>query len=185
MELQRLGTANTESLAELPDEKEVSLCGIITGVKNTLTKKGDRMAYLTMEDLHGTVEVIVFPELYKSANHLFAADAPLFITGSIDKGEKGVKLKATKITPISDAKNGQRSKINLVIKHPALTQNELKQIKEILLRHRGDCSVYIKLTIPNHCESVIAVDNSIRVNPTESLRSEIEGFLGKNTVSFN
>lgn len=185
MELQRLGTANTESLAELPDEKEVSLCGIITGVKNTLTKKGDRMAYLTIEDLHGTVEVIVFPELYKSANHLFAADAPLFITGSIDKGEKGVKLKATKITPISDAKNGQRSKINLVIKHPALTQNELKQIKEILLRHRGDCSVYIKLTIPNHCESVIAVDNSIRVNPTESLRSEIEGFLGKNTVSFN
>ncbi len=185
MELQRLGTANTESLAELPDAKEVSLCGIITGVKNTLTKKGDKMAYLIIEDLHGTVEVIVFPELYKSSNHLFAADAPLFITGNMDKGEKGIKIKATRITTISGVKNRPLSKINLRINHTALTQNELKQLKEILLKHQGDCTVYIKLTIPNHCESVIAVDNNIRVNPTESLISEIEGFLGKNTVSFN
>src|SRR2546427_8350163 len=48
------------------DAKEVKLCGIIAVVRQTMTKKGDRMAYLTLEDLHGTVEVIVFPDLYKT-----------------------------------------------------------------------------------------------------------------------
>ncbi|MBI5182146.1 MAG: DNA polymerase III subunit alpha, partial [Nitrospirae bacterium] len=185
MELQRLGAANTESLAELPDEREVSICGIITGIKNTLTKKGDRMAYLTIEDLHGTVEVIVFPELYKSSNHLFSADAPLFITGSMDKGEKGIKIKATRIATISEANNKQLSKINIKLNSNALSQNELRHLREILLKYRGSCAVYIRMTIPNHSESIIAVDSDIRVNPTNSLINEIEGFLGKDTVTFN
>ncbi|HEY6085648.1 MAG TPA: DNA polymerase III subunit alpha, partial [Nitrospira sp.] len=53
-----LATATTLGLAELQDGKEVKLCGIIATVKSMLTKKGDRMAYLTLEDLQGTVEVI-------------------------------------------------------------------------------------------------------------------------------
>jgi DNA polymerase-3 subunit alpha len=41
------------SLPDVPDGREVKLCGIITAVKSMLTKKGDRMAYITLEDLHG------------------------------------------------------------------------------------------------------------------------------------
>ena len=61
-------------LAELSDGREVKLCGIITTVKAMLTKKGDRMAYLTLEDLHGMVEVIVFPDLYKTAADLIVPE---------------------------------------------------------------------------------------------------------------
>ena len=184
-ELKRFEATTSEALAELPDEKEVNICGIITEIKNTTTKRGDKMAYLRIEDLYGTVDVIVFPDIYRSSNHLFNTDAPLLITGSIDKGEKGIKLKATKITTISDAKNKQLSKINIKVNSTALSQNELRQLKEILLRYRGDCSVYISMTIPNHGESIIAVNNDIRVDPTRSLITEIENFLGKDTVTFN
>ena len=74
--IQALATASTMSLPELSDGREVKLCGIITTVKNMLTKKGDRMAYLTLEDLQGVVEIIVFPDLYKNAADLMSAGTP-------------------------------------------------------------------------------------------------------------
>src|SRR4029078_9651208 len=65
-----LATATTVGIAELSERKEVRLCAIIATVKSMLTKKGDRMAYMTLEDLQGTVEVIVFPDLFKTVGDL-------------------------------------------------------------------------------------------------------------------
>ncbi len=50
-----------------------------------LTKKGDRMAYLTLEDLLGVVEVIVFPDLYKNAGDLIVPERLVRITGTVDR----------------------------------------------------------------------------------------------------
>ena len=74
--IQALATASTIGLPELSDGREVKLCGIITTVKSMLTKKGDRMAYLTLEDLQGMVEIIVFPDLYKNCRRLGCAGTP-------------------------------------------------------------------------------------------------------------
>ena len=87
--LKALSTATTIGLADLSDGKEVKLCGIIASVKSMITKKGDRMAYLNVEDLQGTVEVIAFPDLYKTAGELIAPERLVRITGTIDRGDKG------------------------------------------------------------------------------------------------
>src|SRR5439155_21600127 len=63
----RFSSCRTDSLHEIADAKEVKLCGIIGSIKQTMTRRGDRMAYLIVEDLHGSVEVIVFPNLYQTA----------------------------------------------------------------------------------------------------------------------
>ena len=74
--IQALATASTIGLPELSGRSEVKLCGIITTVKSMLTKKGDRMAYLTLEDLQGMVEIIVFPDLYQNSRRLDRAGTP-------------------------------------------------------------------------------------------------------------
>mgnify|MGYP001018550511 CR=1 FL=1 len=66
-----LSTHNTGNLNEAPEGKEVKIFGVIGNIKNTTTKKGDRMAYVQIEDLQGLVEIIVFPELYKNSEQLF------------------------------------------------------------------------------------------------------------------
>src|SRR3989449_2931771 len=69
--MSRFSTASTDALSEVADAKEVKLCGIIATVRQTMTKKGDRMAYLTLEDLqdrkstrlnssHGYISYAVF-----------------------------------------------------------------------------------------------------------------------------
>ena len=100
--IQALATASTISLPELSDGREVKLCGIITTVKNMLTKKGDRMAYLTLEDLQGSVEIIVFPDLYNNAADIMRPERLVRITGTVDRGEKGTKIRGSKIEPLAE-----------------------------------------------------------------------------------
>ena len=83
-----------------PTVRKCKLCGIIATVKSMLTKKGDRMAYITLEDLQGTVEVIVFPDLFKTVGDLIAPERLVRITGTIDRGDKGTKIRGSKIEPL-------------------------------------------------------------------------------------
>ena len=95
-------TATTETLAEMPDGREVKLCGIITAVKSMLTRKGDRMAYLTVEDLHGMVEVIAFPDLYRDSADLIVPEKVVRFSGTVDRGDKGIKIRGSKIEVLAE-----------------------------------------------------------------------------------
>ena len=65
------------------------------------------------------------------------------------------------------------------------TREDLLQLKEILLRHKGSCSVCLKLSLPedqSENPSMIVLDRSLWVNPTETLISELEAVYGKGAV---
>jgi DNA polymerase-3 subunit alpha len=76
------------------DGKEVSLAVIIEAIKITITKKGDKMALLTLRDYSGFIEVAVFPESYKKYKDLVVIDTPLVIRGKVStrNGEKTIAL---------------------------------------------------------------------------------------------
>ena len=57
-------------------------------LKEINTKKGDRMAFVSLEDLGGMVEVIVFSELYKNSSLLLKSEDPVFIKGRVDAGRR-------------------------------------------------------------------------------------------------
>ncbi len=65
--LQRLTTTNTQQIREIADGQEIVIGGVVNTLKEITTKKGDRMAFVTLEDLNGVVEVIIFAELYKNS----------------------------------------------------------------------------------------------------------------------
>ena len=100
--IQLFANPTTMQIPDVPDGREVKLCGIITAVKSMLTKKGDRMAYVTLEDLHGMVEVIAFPDLYRDHADMIVPERVVRLTGTVDRGDKGTKLRGTKIEPLAE-----------------------------------------------------------------------------------
>ena len=97
-----LSTHTTANLNEAQEGKDVKLCGVIGGINSTTTKKGNRMAYVQLEDLHGVVEVIVFPELFASSIDAIVPNAVIHITGTVDQMDSGSRIKATKLEPLQD-----------------------------------------------------------------------------------
>lgn len=182
-ELKQLSNAVTSTLSELPDGKEVRLCGIIGSIKVKNTKKGERMAYVTLEDLSGSVDIIVFPDLYKNSFTDLSSESPFLLVGNIDKTEQGIKVKATKLMPLSKVREKAETVLDIKLNTVGLTKKDLQNLKEILERHEGNSPVYLYLNIPDNGELTIAIDENIKVEPTESLLLELEQFLGKGATT--
>jgi DNA polymerase-3 subunit alpha len=182
-DMKRYATSTTETLEQVQDGKDVTICGIIAGLKQKVTKKGDKMAILNLEDLVGAVEVIVFPDLYKSAHALLLTDTPLIVAGQLDKSEQGSKIKAVRIHLLTEVKKKGAKRMDIKLNATGLTQDDLLKVKDILLRYKGDIPVYLRLQNPSRKDSLISVGREIRVSANDKLITEIESVLGDGTVS--
>ncbi len=101
--LKQCSVTSAHEIQNLSDKQDVTVCGIPVKLKKIQTKKkGDLMAYLTIEDLYGTLELIVFPDVYAESTGIISQDTPVIIAGMIDKSDKGLKIIARKIYSIED-----------------------------------------------------------------------------------
>jgi DNA polymerase-3 subunit alpha len=182
--LLRLATTDSQRVWEMADGQEVVIGGVVSGIKEINTKKGDRMAFISLEDLHGVVEVIVFADLYKKAGLMLKSEDPLFIKGKIDAGEETVKVVANEILSFEEAVSKLTTTVHLRLKSNALGREDLVAIRDILQDYRGNCPAYLHLTLPGNREAVISLGDEWKVNSNDQLVSRLRDLLGYEAVSF-
>jgi DNA polymerase-3 subunit alpha len=181
--LHTLATATTASITECPDGKEVRLCGIIATVKTMLTKKGDRMAYLTLEDLQGTVEVIVFPDLFKTVIDLITPERLIRVTGTIDRGDKGTKIRGAKIEPLADVQTQTIKRIHIRLAARPDLRDQLPRLLDVLKRHPGSTAVSLTFRTDGTLEADTAPLPHLTVSANEHFVADVEEVLGKGALS--
>ncbi|MCP9455992.1 MAG: DNA polymerase III subunit alpha [Nitrospira sp.] len=177
-----LATTTTRDLAESVDGKDVNVCGIIVAVRSMVTKKGDRMAYLTLEDLHGTVEVIAFPDVYKIAHEWIVPEGLVRVCGVVDRGDKGPKLRATKIEPLADVQKQMVKRVCIRLAAQPNVTDQLLRLREVLQRHPGGTAVSLVLHDAD-LEAETEPLPSFGVSCTEHFMADIEEVLGKGALS--
>lgn len=102
-------TAELDGLEEREDHgmsldgQMVDMAGIITGVKGKATKKGAYMAFVTLEDLTGQIECLVFPKVYERYQGMMAVDDLVVITGKLSiREDEAPKLLLERLVPLDD-----------------------------------------------------------------------------------
>lgn len=95
--LSRRVSANCSQIGEELDGKKVVIAGSISSVKALTTKKGDRMLAVQLEDLHGTLEVIVFPRTYERSREVWEQDAVVVVDGKVDAKDDRKKVLCEKV----------------------------------------------------------------------------------------
>jgi DNA polymerase-3 subunit alpha len=178
-----LATTTTAGIMELSDGKEVRLCGIIAAVKSMLTKKGDRMAYVTLEDLQGTVEVIVFPDLFKTVGDLIAPERLIRVTGTIDRGDKGTKIRGAKIEPLADVQSQTIKRIHIRLAARPEVKDQLPRLLDVFKRHPGSTTVSLTFRTDGALEADTAPLPHLTVSATEHFVADVEEVLGKGALS--
>ncbi|NMC56613.1 MAG: DNA polymerase III subunit alpha, partial [Eubacteriaceae bacterium] len=124
------------------DQQTVSVIGIVTAIQNKVTKKGNPMAFVTVEDLFGNIEIVVFNEAYRQNASLLQKEKVLFISGKVSaKENQSASIIAQSIKEFDNAD------LKLLIK---LTQKDYEKyagdIKEILSKSAGEAKVYLYFT---------------------------------------
>jgi len=85
-------TAYTHEIEETMAGQKVTLAGMVSWVRSHITRRGEPMAFVQLEDLQGTVEVLVFPSVYKGTEDLWQADKILVVQGRVDAQGREPKI---------------------------------------------------------------------------------------------
>ena len=162
------------------DGMAVTLAGIITTVKLLVTKKNNRMAFIQLEDLHGTIEVVVFPNVYERYREIIKEDSVVVLRGTINcREEEAPKVLAEWIQCMDDRNGaafcGLSEIVKLRIPEDMDTEAMISDIKQLLARHPGD--VPVKIYLGNSGRSMRA-DTSLWVSNTPEFRDEMGKLIG-------
>ncbi|HEY5674468.1 MAG TPA: DNA polymerase III subunit alpha [Malonomonas sp.] len=182
--IKRFATCETAGLAERSDKEEVRICGIVSGIKELMTKKGDRMAFVNLEDLSGSVEIVVFPEVYAASMELLKGEEPLLITGELDVGEESCKMLASAVVLLRDVKETMTERVHIRLTTPGLDEMQMRQLKGIVQRYRGNCQVRLHVVIPNRSETVISLPPSMKMAASDEAMADAEKIFGYNVMKF-
>jgi DNA polymerase-3 subunit alpha len=201
-DIKRMNCVDITRLTDQADGGEVRVCGIVSSLKEITTKKGDRMGFVTIEDLTGSVEVTVFSDIYTSAVSLLKSDDPLLIDGKLERSEKGAKIlvrghsegasewqqrqrgPAGDIRPLLDVRDQTTKRVVLTLRMDETQPEQLEPLKEIIQRHQGNVPVEIQFLIPQRCWSTLPLPESMNVAASDDLRLEVERLFGYNAASF-
>jgi DNA polymerase-3 subunit alpha len=141
------------------------------------------MAFVTVADLHGSVEVVVFPEAYAAASELIVTDAPILVQGQVQKEESGVKILADTLIPMQKAAETWTANVHFRIDLARSGREQLEQLKALFADHRGNCKGFLHLFQDGQAEAIVALPDSARIRPGRRMEREVNGLLGYRAVT--
>ncbi|MFC1812194.1 DNA polymerase III subunit alpha [Thermodesulfobacteriota bacterium] len=180
--LDRFANANTVSLKEKKDGEAVRIGGIVRNSKVIKTKKGDLMAFVTMEDMHGSVEITIFSSVYMSVSDLLMDDNPIFVQGQVQKDENSVKVLADRVILMDKAEETWTAQIHFNLDMTRTERALLVELLDIFRRHPGPCHAHLHLLNPEKTETIIALPDSMTLKAGSALTQDVNRLLGYPSV---
>lgn len=176
-------TLSDEEFTHGHDRENCMVAGIISDVRTIVTKKGNPMAFVTIEDNFGTIDVVVFSEEYKKHIDSISKEKIVLVSGIISaKENQAASVIAQKIQPIEEGINAQTGQhaLRLMIALPSEKyQLYEEEIRSALSKNPGDGKVYLHFTDTGQ---KLLADKALCVTVSEELAKTLAALLGEGSV---
>ncbi len=173
-------------------DDSVTTAGMIKAVRTHITKtKKEKMAFVTLEDLQGEVDVVIFPKVYNQVIHLLVEDNIIAVKGSIAKNfgdEEKHTIRADEVLELGDALQNYTTGVTMRFDLSTLTSDRVFQLRTVLAKHSGSLPVRVSLEKPHDFRMMIKVSEDFKINPSIDFlydAANIPGFLEASAISFN
>jgi DNA polymerase-3 subunit alpha len=184
-EIALYANTTTAKLAQLKSGADVKLGGIVTGLKERVTRRGDRMANMTLEDLEGTVEVTVFSRTFQECRATLESPDPVFLLGRVEAGEQGVKVIAEEVFLMSNVRERLARSVHFRLFLDRMGPGGVAELRKTVLRHAGDKRGYLHLIREGEYEAVICLPDGSGVSPSLDLARELRARFGYDVLSLH
>ena len=166
-------------LAELDrrrDGEVVTVGGIVGAVKQLMTKKGEPMVFLRLDDVTGGAEVVVFNSVYAAARELCVTDRVLVIKGRIDHKEGETKLLALEVSAFEAAP--ERAEVRLRLDARRARAGLVRELAVLLRDFPGEAPVFLAMEM-DEGPRVLELGPGYRVAPNPDFFAEVKALLGE------
>ncbi len=184
-DLKRLKILTTSELKEKKSDSVVLSAGVVTFLKLKNTKKGDRYATFLLEDLFGTVEVLVWPDTYREVHELIHTDEPILIKARLDVSDERVVVIAQEVSPLSKIRNDNVKEVLINLFEDSINKESLENLKSTLVKFEGgNCPVKISIKRNRHSEVIMSLSDNMKVSVSDELYYAVEKLFGENVLTF-
>lgn len=180
--LQACATATTVDLAGHKDGDTVVVGGMVSSLR-TVTARGGRspgkqLGILTIEDLKGRVDAILFPSDLAKYRPVLVPDKLVFVEGAVDRRREEPSLRVSRVVLANEALTEFAAAVLLDVNQ----QTPIEELGEVLKTHRGNCPVYLDVEVPDGLVAQIECHPSLRVACTPELLQASADLLGHEAV---
>ncbi|MBM3255018.1 MAG: DNA polymerase III subunit alpha [Candidatus Omnitrophica bacterium] len=180
-QLKRFTSTSTVNLAQHNDGEEVKIVGLISKIKQTVTRlKQEKMAILKLEDLEGVVEVLIFPQTFQKVSVHIQPNTVVMVNGRLNLREDTPKIIANDLFPIEEI---YKLITSLNINLSGMQENIFESLKDILAGSRGNTPIYLHFSAPAKPKTQLVVGEGLFVSPSEKLIQDIENLLGEERLT--
>jgi DNA polymerase-3 subunit alpha len=165
-------------------DQTITVAGLVVAIRTMNTRRGDKMAFVTLDDRTGRVELAVFSEPYLHYRDLLAKDRLVVVEGevSVDEYTGGVKMSARKIYDIDHAREAFAKRLVLKVDEKRAANGFVKELARVLSPYReGHCPVLVNYQRAD-ATAQIQLGREWRVRPTDELIRRLDELAGKDQV---
>ncbi|MFB9314907.1 DNA polymerase III subunit alpha [Nocardioides plantarum] len=161
---------------ERSDGSPITISGLVTSVQRKITKRGDAWAMITLEDLDGAIDVLLFPSSYQLASPMLQEDAILTVKGRLSKSKDQPEIHGQEVS-MPDLSEGPSGPVTISLPSTRCTAPVIEQLRDVLGTHPGMTEVRLKL-LSRQSTKVMRLDDRLRVTPTPALFADLKQLLG-------
>src|SRR5688572_9466309 len=166
--------------------EEISIGGIVSGLRPLKTRRGDRMCVFMLDDATGSLEVVVFPEAFKQFGHLADNGQMVVVKGKFERDDESARLLASEIAPVEAVRERLARSVAIRLSTPPHDRATFEKLWDVFAQHKGDRRVAFDIELQEterRLRVTIDVNAQIRVRPSERLVSEVEKICGAGSVT--
>jgi DNA polymerase-3 subunit alpha len=179
--LEKYSLANTAKLAELPNRSLTRIGGMIAAVTHGFSKKsGKPYSMVTLEDLEGSVQLLVMND-YDKFRQLLEANKAILVIGEVSTGEDKPKIFPQEILPLADAPKKYTKQVHLRLHSAHLQPDDMIKVQELVAAHPGKCPLLLCFMRPGGGTVFMDTNERFSVSPSLALEHTANKLFGEET----
>ena len=180
--------ANSGNLNARRDKENVTVAGVVSAINERKTRRNDIMCYVTLEDLHGSINTIFFGDLYKKYYEILHEEEPVVIKGTLDisGGEETPKitLMAQEVTTLAKSLENPYKQVRFMVDTNKVSAENISLLISSLKKFHGKYESFMHI-LNGKSETIIYLGDECRLDINENLKKEADNILGQGATIYS
>lgn len=164
-------------LGEQEDGAPIRVGGLISRISTSADRKGNPIAFVTLEDLSGKADIVFFSDAFASNKHLIVQEEVIMVDGRVNERNGTMSVLADSVLPMEHTRERLTRSVNIAVPAEAVSQQLLEQLLSACSEFTGQCDLVVKVENSASHDTVVR-SRSIHVNPCDELLRRVGALPG-------
>ncbi|HCA78851.1 MAG TPA: DNA polymerase III subunit alpha [Bacteroidetes bacterium] len=181
-EIEAFANVKLGAASAVKPNSTVRACGIVAGLRRKIDKKGNTMAFVTLEDFTGKADCIVFSDAYQKYTKALVPDSMVMVVGKGEPAGDLLKILVNEVIPMESVRERYTKSVTLNLNLDVVSEDTVQQLRGIMERNRGKCPCYINVSGGGFAKKFVYLVRNVTVDPNPQFIGLVKQLLGPSSI---